>query len=235
MTTRFDDKEPSGEVTVEFDFGPDVDAVSNPTVTIAVFSGVDPDASSMLIGVPSVIGAKVLQRVGAGVNGVDYALECFADATGGRLSIDAILPVRDRPIASSAVPRYITESQFEARYGQREYADLLANGHGYAQAENDAASMIDGYLAARYTLPLATVPNIVTGWAGDIVRFKLWDQSAPGEVRKRYEDAIAQLRDLAAGRLFLPPDANGVPVSTGLRFDGFAADRVFTSDSLASF
>lgn len=235
MTTRFDDKEPSGEVTVEFDFGPDVDAVSNPTVTIAVFSGVDPAASSMLIGVPSVIGAKVLQRVGAGVNGVDYALECFADATGGRLSIDAILPVRDRPIASSAVPRYITEAQFEARFGQREYADLLANGHGFAQSENDAASMIDGYLATRYALPLAVVPNIVTGWAGDITRFKLWDQAAPEEVRKRYEDALSQLRDLAAGKLALPPDATGVSASSGLSVSGYSATRSFTMDSLSCF
>lgn len=235
MTTRFDDKEPGGEVTVEFDFGVDVDAVTSPSVTIAVFSGADPDVASMLIGVPSVIGAKVLQRIGAGLHGVDYSLECFADTTGGRLSIDAILPVRNRPIASSAVPRYITEAQFESRFGQREYADLLSAGHGYAHAENDAASLIDGYLASRYTLPLTSVPDIVTGWAGDITRFKLWDQAAPEEVRKRYEDAISQLRDLAAGRLSLPPDANGVAVSSGLAFDGYASDRIFTSDTLATF
>jgi phage gp36-like protein len=235
MTTRFDDKEPSGEVTVQFDFGPEIIDVSSAAVTIAVYAGVDPDVASMLIGTPTVIGAKVLQRVRHGLAGVDYALECFADATGGRLSIGAILPVRDRPIASSAVPRYCTEAQFEARFGEREYADLLSSGHAYAQAENDAASMIDGYMASRYTLPLASVPGIVTGWAADITRFKLWDQRAPEEVRKRYEDAISQLRDLAAGRLSLPPDAAGVPVAAGVAFDGYAACRVFSADTLAGF
>lgn len=236
MTTRFDDKQPAEEVTVEFDFAPDLDTVSNPDVTIAVYSGADPAYSAMLIGTPTVIGAKVLQRIAAGVDGVDYALECFVDGTGGRISINAILPVRERPFSYTEVPRYCTEQQFEARFGQREYADLLAGGHAYAQAENDAASMIDGYMAVRYTLPLLSVPAIVTGWAADITRFKLWDQRAPEEVRKRYEDAIAQLRDLAAGRIDLPPGVDGSAVSTDpLYIDGYSAERVFTMCSLSGF
>lgn len=235
MTTRFDDKEPLGEVTVEFDFGQDIESVSNPSVALSVFAGADPDTSSMLIGTPTVLGAKVLQRVGGGISGVDYAIECFVDATGGRISIDSILPVRDRPVASSAVPRYITEAQFEQRFGQREYADLLAGGHSYGQAENDAASMVDGYLSTRYTLPLLSVPNIVTGWAGDITRYKLWDEAAPEEVRRRYEYAISQLRDLAAGKLSLPPGVDGTPVSSGLSIGAYSNERVFTSQTLCGY
>ena len=235
MTTRFDDKEPAGEVTVEFDFGPDLTSVSNSAVTISVFSGTDPDVATMLIGSPTVIGAKVLQRIGAGLHGVDYALECFVDGTGGRLSIDAVLPVRDRPIASSGTPRYITEAQFEQRFGQREYADLLAGGHSYGQSENDAASMVDGYLSTRYTLPLLSVPSIVTGWTADITRYKLWDEAAPEEVRRRYEYAIGQLRDLAAGKLSLPPGVDGTPVSSGLVMAGYSNDRVFTQSTLCGY
>lgn len=235
MTARFDDKDPGAEITVEFDFGPDITTVANATVTIAVFTGADPDAATMLIGSPTVIGAKVLQRVAAGLDGVDYALECFADVTGGRISIDAILPVRNRPTADDAAARYCTEARFERRFGQRELADLLANGHGYAQTENDAASLVDGYLAARYTLPLVVVPEIVIGLTADITRYRLWDQRAPDEVRRRYEDALAQLRDIAAGRLSLPPDVTGAVPVGGLAFDGYAAERVFTADTLADF
>lgn len=235
MTTRFDDKDPQAEVTVEFDFGPDITSVSNAAVTIAVASGTDPGAASMLVGSPSVLGARVLQRIRAGLHGVDYALECLADVSSGRLSIDAILPVRDRPIVDTAAPRYCTEAQFERRFGQRELADLLANGHGFAQAENDSASMIDGYLAARYTLPLTSVPAIVTGICADLTRYRLWDQAAPDEVRRRYEDALTQLRDLAAGRLSLPPDASGIAPTGGLVFDGYSDERVFTSETLKGF
>lgn len=235
MTTRFDDKEPSAEVTIEFDFGPDIAAVSNPAVTIDVFAGADPDAGSMLVGAATVVGAKVLQRVRAGLDAVDYVLECFADVTGGRLSIDAILPVRNRPTADDAVPRYCTEPQFERRFGEREFADLLAGGHSYAQAENDSASLIDGYLAARYTLPLSSVPAVLTAICADLTRYRLWDDAAPEEVRRRYEDALSQLRDLSSGRLALPPGSDGAVASSGFSMDGFSAERVFTADTLAGF
>lgn len=130
---------------------------------------------------------------------------------------------------------YITQEIFEQHFGRTELDDLLADGNDFAKVEAGAASLIDGYLASRYTLPLASVPELLKAWALDITRFRLWDEQAPEEVRRRYEDALAQLRDLAAGRIALPPGADGAPTTPAIDFDGYAADRVFTADTLSGF
>lgn len=130
---------------------------------------------------------------------------------------------------------YVTEADFEQAFGLGELTDLLAEGADFAKTEAASASLIGGYIGARYTLPLAVVPDVVKGWALDVTRYRLWDDAAPEEVRRRYEDALAQLRDLAAGRLALPPDVNGTPAASGFETEGYAAERVFTADTLAGF
>jgi phage gp36-like protein len=235
MTTRWKDKDPADIITVEFDFTADADTVTTPAVTISVVSGTDADPSLMLVGAPTATGAIVYQRVQGGISGVVYSLQCLADNSGDRYSIEALLPVRTRPVVSSSVPRYITEAQFEQRFGVVELSDLLSNGASFAEAENDAASLIDGFLASRYTLPLVTVPSIVTGWAADITRFKLWDDHAPEEIRRRYDDALSAMKSLAQGLIALPPGADGTPATPPIEFGGYSNDRVFTSDSLAGY
>jgi len=235
MITRFSPIEPDEERTVAFEFGPGLTTVSAPTITVSLFSGEDVDASTMLLGSPSVSGSTVLQRIRGRIDGNDYALECRVTSGLDAYTIDAILPVRARPVAPGLVARYCTEAQFAARYGDTELAELLAYGNGYASAENDAASLIDGYLASRYTLPLAYVPAVITGLACDIARFRLWGQRAPEEVRTRYEDALASLRDLASGKMALPPDATGTAAAPGVAFGGYSAERVFTAHTLAWF
>ena len=131
---------------------------------------------------------------------------------------------------------YCTTSHFNEAFGASELADLTGeDAHTFARAEADAAGIIDGYLASRYTLPLAVAPTMVIGWALDITRYRLWDERAPEEVRRRYEDALGQLRDLARGLISLPPGTDGTPASAGLGFDGYCADRVFTAETLADF
>ena len=129
---------------------------------------------------------------------------------------------------------YITRSQFEKRFGEVELSDLTES-NDFDAAAADAQSIIDGFLASRYSLPLANVPSLVTGWAGDIARFKLWDERAPEEVRARYDDALAQLKMLAQGLIALPPDAQGNAAASSITFDGYSAERIFTSDTLRDF
>jgi hypothetical protein len=81
----------------------------------------------MLLGSPQVTGAVVTQRIQAGVNGCEYALECSADAGVERFTITALLPVRDRPALTVATPIYLTEAAYERRFGAEELRDLLAD------------------------------------------------------------------------------------------------------------
>jgi len=141
---------------------------------------------------------------------------------------------------------YIERAGLEQRFGVAEIADLLDDDNSGAESAEettsltraceDATAMIDGYLSSRYTLPLASVPDLVVGWAADIARFRLWDEHAPEEVRRRYDDVLAQLRDLARGLLSLPPGADGGAAGVaGFSSDGYSADRVFTMDELKGF
>jgi phage gp36-like protein len=101
------------------------------------------------------------------------------------------------------------------------------------QALADADALIDGYLASRYTLPLAIVPKTIVRMACEIARYFLYDNLAPDEVRRRYEDAEKFLAALAKGSITLGPDPDdagsaGAPeVST--------PGRLFTHETLSDF
>jgi len=235
MTIRFIDKDPGDILTVTFDFTADAEAVTSPTITVTVLQGTDATPAAILLGAPTIEGAIVRQRVQAGADGVARVPLELPDFAGELRLMEAILPVRARPMGSPAVPVYLTEAQFEQRFGQTELGELLGSGSNYAEAENDAAGLVNGYLSARYTLPLTSVPKMVQGWVADITRYRLWDDHAPEEVRRRYEDALAQLKLLAQGTIALPPGSDGTPSAPGVAFGGYSATRVFTSDTLRTF
>lgn len=70
----------------------------------------------------------------------------------------------------------------------------------------DAGSTIDGYLAGRYAVPLASPPTVVGRMACDLVRYYLHDGEMPEAVDKRHTAAVAWLRDVSAGKVSLGPD-----------------------------
>lgn len=235
MTTRWQDKDPSENLIVEFDFGAEATTVVSPVVTVTVAPGTDPDPALILVGAPTASGSVVTQRVQGGVDGVDYLLECRASSGADVFVVTAILPVRNRTIADPVAPRYVSEADFERRFGVGELRDLVREGHSFGQIENEAASLVDGYLASKYTLPLVSVPGIVVALTADVARYRLWDERAPEEVRRRYEDALAQLRDLAAGRMALPPGATGEPVAASFFGEGYSNARVFDEAGLRGY
>ena len=126
---------------------------------------------------------------------------------------------------------YVTQQQLVDRFGEEELIQLTDRANVGAidvavlnQAIADAGAEIDGYLAGRYRLPLTTVPVILALYSGDITRYRLHDDGATDEVRRRYEDAMKFLRLAADGKVMLgadePAPAGGAQMESGGRTFG---------------
>jgi phage gp36-like protein len=108
---------------------------------------------------------------------------------------------------------YLTPAELASRYGQDRLIDLTdRDGDGLAddpminQALADASAEIDGYLAARYALPLPMVPAILARIAGDIAIYRLLSLRRMGDIedaRRRYEDARKLLEAISRGTVSL--------------------------------
>lgn len=137
---------------------------------------------------------------------------------------------------------YCTHDNLIQRFGQREINDLLDRDNDGDDDTStldstiaDADALIDSYVSAKYEVPLSPVPQIIKYISCDITRFMLWDDNAPEEVRKRYDDAIARLKDIAKGMMKLPSTTVVAPNNPTGGVDYYAEERVFTRDSLAGF
>lgn len=137
---------------------------------------------------------------------------------------------------------YCTKADLIQRFGQREIDDLLDRDNNSAEDSNtlaatiaDADALIDGYIGSRYSVPLASVPALVVGLSCNITRFMLWDDNAPDEVRKRYDDSISQLKDVARGLLTLPAAVTPSETNPTGGVDYEAEERVFTMSTLSGF
>lgn len=111
---------------------------------------------------------------------------------------------------------YNTRQNMIDRYGEEELIQLTDRaGNGVIddavldQAIADANAEIDGYLGGRYQLPLAVTPPILTVYACDITRYRLYDDAATEQVEKRYQDALKFLRLAAGGKVQIGPAADG--------------------------
>lgn len=101
-----------------------------------------------------------------------------------------------------------------------------------------ADSIVDGYLASKYSfplnVPLEQVPETIKTISTDITRYRLWNNNAPEEVRNRYKDAIQQLKDYQKGVMVLID----IPLSATNPEGGVdysANERIFTFDTLRGF
>lgn len=78
-----------------------------------------------------------------------------------------------------------------------------------------AGNIVDGYVATKYQVPLTVVPDLVRTWTVSISRYHLHRYGAPDYVAQDYKDAITALKDVAAGRITLPPAATGEVADSG--------------------
>ena len=105
------------------------------------------------------------------------------------------------------------------------------------RALDDARAEIDSYLTGRFTLPLASVPRLLSRTAADMARYGLHENQVTETVRQRYKDATSFLKDVAAGRADLGLDQQNQPVASKSRHGagGSAADRTFSETTLGGF
>lgn len=138
---------------------------------------------------------------------------------------------------------YATVQDLTGRYGEDEvlqltdFADNDAVDDTVAQrALDDATAEIDTYLAARYVTPLEATPSVVVGMCCDIARYRMHGHRASEDIRIRYEDARALLRDIARGLASIDStQKSGFVDDTEISATHEAADRVFTQDSLSEY
>lgn len=137
---------------------------------------------------------------------------------------------------------YATQANLITRYGERELIELTdrAGADGIdaatvAKALADADAEIDGYVAAKYTLPLDPVPAVLERIACEIARYYLYEDRVTEQVRRRYEDARKFLQGVAAGSVALGVDASGAAPTASGGPQVSAPDRVLTQDTLSDF
>lgn len=95
---RFSEKTPTEIVLLEFDFSLLTTVIFSATITVIRVSGnADASPSSLLSGLPVLIGGKVQQLVTGGISGTDYGITCSIKtlpASGQTLELSSVLPVR---------------------------------------------------------------------------------------------------------------------------------------------
>ncbi len=103
-----------------------------------------------------------------------------------------------------------------------------------AQAEADA--LIDGYLATRYALPLATTPAIVAAIALAITVYKLHVTEPQENITRDYQDAMKQLAEIGRGNIVLTDVAgleSAAKAGSGVQTND--RERPFTPENLRGF
>jgi phage gp36-like protein len=135
---------------------------------------------------------------------------------------------------------YATLQQLIDRYGQDVIVQVTDRATPPAGAIDqdvvdralaDTAALIDGYLAGRYQLPLATTPSLVIDLALQIAIYKLHRFAPDEKIKADYDAAMKMLRELAQGIVRL--DVAGIEPESAGKNDVLveSPDRMFDSDT----
>jgi len=134
---------------------------------------------------------------------------------------------------------YATLDDLIARAGEdeiRQIADRDRDGvidpDVIARALEHADNLVNGYVGAKYALPLSPVPDLVRTWSIDIARHRLHYQGPPDYVVKDYEKALASLERVAKGLISLPVAGVDTPASSSGTVMFSAPPEVFDARGL---
>lgn len=121
--------------------------------------------------------------------------------------------------------------------------DDVVNEAIFEECAAAADSLINGYLRARYTLPLSVVPAFLKTIGTDITAYRLYLRrpcNIPEQIKFNYETALKQLLALKKGDILLEtpnesPDGQMPAQKPAFRVNKTANDRIFTDRMFNSF
>lgn len=136
---------------------------------------------------------------------------------------------------------YATLDDMTTRFGQQELLELTdaamtgnVDTNEVDTALGDATELVNGYIAARYRVPLSPVPDMVRRWCCDIARFYLHKVAVPDAVKAGHDAALQGLREVARGVVQL--QATGVETAGASGETVLAVgSRTFTDGSMRGF
>lgn len=99
----------------------------------------------------------------------------------------------------------------------------------------DAESVVNGYLQARYSIPLMTVPRLIMVYTCDIARYQLYDDMATDIISERYKMDIKMLESISKGTVSLGADVNNTQVPVAGSVKSHANQRIFNAANLADY
>jgi phage gp36-like protein len=108
---------------------------------------------------------------------------------------------------------YITSALLEERIGTTLFGQLInitdssAKAAAIANIIERSEAVVDGYLGVVYSVPVSA-NALVEEWAMRLAEYEAYKRSpwedVPTKIKDSYDDAIEQLKDVAAGRMSLP-------------------------------
>lgn len=134
---------------------------------------------------------------------------------------------------------YANQTELIARYGLSAVTTVSdRDGNGTIDTDAvdtalaDATSLINSYLGRQYDLPLTIESDELKRACADIAMYRLGADAATGtdELRRRYEDAVSWLRDVAKGTATLGQVSEPVTLAATVEFE--AAERIATRETL---
>lgn len=139
---------------------------------------------------------------------------------------------------------YATLANMIDQFEEREVLALAdRDGDGVADAAivdyalRRASVTMDAYLAARYPLPLSSVPEQLMDICCDIARYKLCGSGVTEteEVRNRYKDALRMLEQIRDGKLDIGLSVSGQAPAKSAPVQVAGGARTFTRESLGDY
>ena len=238
-------KQPSEALIWEWDFGSKTGEAIQSIAAVGVAArGRVAEAAALTVSDQGFDGQRARVQLEGGTDGESYLVTVrVVDAAGQEAELDAEFLVADLAwIAPDGTTAYLTIAEMVEEIG---YEELVRLTDELGTRRIDKSRLIaaimasqaeaDGYLASRYTVPLAPpIPLLVKTAVKDRARFRLHRTEAPEGVRLAAAEALVTLKGLATGTMKLP-QAETPPATSSDPVMYHTAGRTYPPGSLDGY